>query len=92
MWKDLVILAVIGIAAWVGYVHFEDRIRQALGFAPSAPPAAVRILPEQFACDGRIYCSQMTSCEEAKFFQRNCPRVKMELNGDGHPCERQWCK
>ncbi len=45
-----------------------------------------------FKCDGRIYCSQMTSCEEATFFLRNCPNVKMDGNNDGVPCEKQWCR
>jgi len=45
-----------------------------------------------FTCDGRTYCSQMTSCAEATFFLRNCPDVKMDGNQDGIPCERQWCK
>jgi hypothetical protein len=44
-----------------------------------------------FKCDGRIYCSQMTSCEEAKFFLENCPDVKMDGDDDGTPCEKQWC-
>ncbi len=45
-----------------------------------------------FHCDGRIYCSQMKSCEEAKFFLENCPGVKMDGGKhDGVPCERQWC-
>ena len=44
-----------------------------------------------FKCDGRTYCSQMTSCEEAKFFLKNCPNPKMDGNNDGVPCERQWC-
>lgn len=46
----------------------------------------------QFRCDGRMYCSQMTSCEEASYFLKNCPNVKMDGDGDGIPCERQWCK
>jgi hypothetical protein len=46
----------------------------------------------RFKCDGRIYCSQMTSCEEAKFFLENCPGVKMDGDNDGVPCEQQWCK
>ena len=46
----------------------------------------------QYRCDGRTYCSQMTSCDEAKFFLRNCPGVKMDGNNDGVPCERQWCQ
>jgi endonuclease YncB( thermonuclease family) len=45
----------------------------------------------RYQCDGRIYCSQMTSCQEAKFFINNCPGTKMDGNNDGIPCERQWC-
>jgi len=45
-----------------------------------------------FKCDGRTYCSQMTSCEEATFFLKSCPNVKMDGNNDGIPCEKQWCK
>ena len=45
----------------------------------------------RFNCDGRTFCSQMTSCEEAKFFLNNCPNTKMDGNNDGVPCEEQWC-
>jgi hypothetical protein len=45
----------------------------------------------EFACDGRVYCSQMTSCEEAKFFLAHCPGTKMDGDGDGVPCEKQFC-
>ncbi len=44
-----------------------------------------------FRCDGRTHCSQMTSCEEARFFVANCPGVKMDGNHDGNPCQKQWC-
>ena len=44
-----------------------------------------------FRCDGRTYCSQMTSCAEAKYFLAHCPNVKMDGDHDGIPCERQWC-
>jgi len=57
---------------------------------PAALPAVERDEP-QFRCDGRTHCSQMTSCEEAEFFLRNCPGVKMDGEGDGVPCEKQWC-
>ena len=46
----------------------------------------------QYRCDGRTHCSHMTSCEEAKFFLKNCPGTKMDGNNDGVPCERQWCR
>jgi len=51
-----------------------------------APVAA-----NSYRCDGRTYCSQMTSCEEATWFLRNCPGTKMDGNHDGIPCEQQWC-
>jgi len=44
----------------------------------------------QFQCDGREHCSQMGSYEEALFFLRNCPNTKMDGDGDGIPCERQF--
>jgi micrococcal nuclease len=53
---------------------------------PAPPPAA------SLRCDGRTYCSQMTSCAEATWFLRNCPGVKMDGNNDGVPCEQQWCR
>jgi endonuclease YncB( thermonuclease family) len=43
-------------------------------------------------CDGRTYCSQMTSCEEATWFLKNCPGMKMDGNNDGRPCEQQLCR
>lgn len=54
--------------------------------APVPPSTAAT-----FSCDGRTHCSQMTSCSEAKFFLANCPRVKMDGDKNGMPCEKQWC-
>lgn len=45
----------------------------------------------RFSCDGRTHCSQMTSCDEAKYFIEHCPDTQMDGNGDGVPCESQWC-
>lgn len=42
-------------------------------------------------CDGRTHCSQMRSCEEAKYFIQHCPNTKMDGDRDGVPCEEQWC-
>ncbi|HEX7333846.1 MAG TPA: cold shock domain-containing protein [Pyrinomonadaceae bacterium] len=42
-------------------------------------------------CDGRTRCSQMTSCEEARYFLANCPGTQMDGDNDGVPCEQQWC-
>ncbi|MBE0546328.1 MAG: excalibur calcium-binding domain-containing protein, partial [Rubrivivax sp.] len=50
-----------------------------------APAAGVR-------CDGRTRCSQMRSCDEARYFLKNCPGVQMDGDRDGIPCETQWCR
>jgi len=44
-----------------------------------------------YRCDGRTHCSQMTSCNEATFFLKNCLGVSMDGNHDGVPCQQQWC-
>jgi hypothetical protein len=61
--------------------------------SPSLSPVAQTSNVERpgFHCDGRTLCSQMSSCEEATFFLRNCPDVKMDGDGDGIPCEQQFC-
>ncbi|WP_267957774.1 excalibur calcium-binding domain-containing protein [Pectobacterium versatile] len=38
-------------------------------------------------CDGRRYCTQMRSKEEAIFFIQNCPNTKMDGDNDGDPSE-----
>jgi cold shock CspA family protein len=45
----------------------------------------------KFQCQGKQYCSEMTSCEEAMFYLKNCPGVKIDGDGDGIPCESQLC-
>ncbi|UWX04032.1 excalibur calcium-binding domain-containing protein [Pseudoxanthomonas sp. NC8] len=44
-----------------------------------------------FRCDGRTQCPQMTSCAEATYFVQHCPGAEMDGDGDGVPCEQQWC-
>jgi cold shock CspA family protein len=60
---------------------------------PVAPPPIPRSSVESsnFHCDGRTYCSQMTSCAEATYFLNHCPNTKMDGDHDGIPCESQWC-
>jgi len=45
-----------------------------------------------YQCDGRQYCSEMDSYEEAVFFLKNCPNVKMDGDNDGIPCEKQFSR
>lgn len=90
-------LAVLGIAAyatsrfWPGSAIDRDALRD----APSREPGRESVLQiepvRSFECDGRTHCSQMSSCAEATFFVRHCPGTQMDGDGDGVPCESQWC-
>jgi Excalibur calcium-binding domain len=61
----------------------------AAALTPAPTPTALRVTTRK--CDGRTVCSQMTSCAEAKHFLANCPGTRMDGDGDGTPCEQQWC-
>jgi hypothetical protein len=93
--RRLVIVAILGLLGWQGYQYHQARAAKAAAL-PESPRALVLAAPaapvSQYKCDGRTYCSQMTSCEEATYFLRNCPGVKMDGNNDGVPCEQQWCR
>ncbi|MEE4359803.1 MAG: cold shock domain-containing protein [Desulfococcaceae bacterium] len=55
------------------------------------PEPASDTYTQAYQCQGKIWCSEMTSCEEAVFYLRNCPGVKIDGDRDGIPCESQWC-
>lgn len=54
-------------------------------------PQAVTTHQAIFHCEKKERCPQMTSCEEAMFYLHNCPWPMMDGDGDGVPCEDQWC-
>ena len=89
--SKLITLLILAALGWYGYSHYATRTAQ-LRAQPVMPAAAMAApVPAGFQCDGRKYCSQMTSCAEAKRFLNNCPGVEMDGNHDGVPCEQQWC-
>ena len=70
----------------------EKRKREAAASAPTRSTAIANPpISTDFSCDGRKYCSQMSSCAEAKYFLAKCPGVKMDGDKNGIPCEKQWC-
>jgi len=88
----------------VGYTSFILQTEHELppsheSYEPSSPVVLPKMVEPQnnielesnYTCEGKVYCSEMNSCEEAKFYLKNCPDVKIDGNGDGTPCERQWC-
>jgi len=87
----IVALLLAGLGSYA-FVHFSGTRSGAVPAASRMPEAATpHEAAQSFRCDGRTHCSQMTSCDEAKFFLKNCPGTQMDGDGDGIPCERQWC-
>lgn len=46
-----------------------------------------RVAAESFRCGAKRYCREMASCEEARFYLRECGRYSLDGNRDGVPCE-----
>lgn len=91
--QGLVLCLIVAMAAW-GFNRYQARVhRQQLADLPNTPtvrrPAAAD--GAAYRCDWRTHCSQMTSCAEATWFINHCPGTQMDGNGDGVPCEQQWC-
>jgi len=88
----MTILAIAAIGAY-GYSRYSSAPQpQPVAAVPAAPVTAFRpAAASAFQCDGRTSCSQMNSCAEARYFVQHCPDTTMDGDGDGEPCERQWC-
>jgi hypothetical protein len=94
--KNIVIIVLIVILAWK-FISDQNKIVS----EPATVNQPIKINPvvkpkskpkQQFECDGRQYCSQMSSCAEATYFIQHCPDPKMDGDSDGIPCERQLCQ
>jgi hypothetical protein len=96
--KKLILIAILVAVGWQGYAKYQGQHIPTANAQNLVEPVHPRNSlaetspSQQFKCDGRTHCSQMTSCQEATFFLKNCPGVKMDGNNDGIPCEKQWCK
>lgn len=102
MMKKIFLLVILVTLGWKGYEKYGHELSQTETTPKHAlsPEAEVKNVFDidiksssrsTFTCDGRVYCSQMHSCDEAKYFLEHCPNVKIDGNHDGIPCEKQWC-
>ena len=94
--RILPVAVVLALGSY-GYAEYSGRSPASLDVGEQAEQIGQVEQAEQlpparsYQCDGRTMCSQMSSCEEATFFLRNCPNVKMDGDYDGIPCEQQLC-
>ncbi|HEY0916009.1 MAG TPA: cold shock domain-containing protein [Solimonas sp.] len=86
-WLGGVIIASI----FAGGLHLYSRHQESRSEA-IIEPAQSFVKPareSRFSCQGKVHCSEMSSCAEARFYAANCPGVKIDGDGDGRPCEDQ---
>ena len=86
---SLLFLFVIVASVYL-YDKFYKNIN--LNIAPKLPEFLAQVIEqkEQFQCQGKIWCTEMSSPEEALFYLKNCPGTKMDGDYDGEPCEEQF--
>ncbi|KAA1155238.1 cold shock domain-containing protein [Pseudoalteromonas sp. FUC4] len=93
------IIAVLGFVAVSKYNHYKSNEQfnshtsvitndDLATFDEQYPKIVIPKNTQNFTCDGRQYCTEMRSREEAVFFINNCPNTKMDGDRDGDPCER----
>lgn len=90
----IVFIIILALSVYYFKTHY-------FSYGESNPPGALFLeniqnseakkVENNFTCQGKIHCSQMTSCEEARFYLKNCPNQNTDGDGDGEPCESQWC-
>jgi cold shock CspA family protein len=94
----LAAIAILTVLATTDWRTFQGALAAQFASPPQPLPttrAAPRVVETQagpaFRCSGKRYCSQMRSCAEARFYLHNCPGTLSDGDGDGIPCEDQWC-
>ena len=89
MMRFLNILIMLVLFGGVAFLYDSGRFGARGDRIPGSPDSTKK--SQNFRCMGKVHCSEMVSCEEATFYLNNCPRVRIDGDGDGIPCERQWC-
>ncbi|MFM9834659.1 MAG: cold shock domain-containing protein [Methylophilaceae bacterium] len=98
LFKWICIVALLLISPYlykkVSFPKWQETQEQQ-GLKESQPAQHKQVVPisnnQSFQCAGKTRCTEMSSCEEAKFYLNNCPGTIADGDGDGIPCEDQWC-
>lgn len=99
--KRLILLVLLAVIAWIAWGKYQDRLHAEREAEFARNPVKKKALPAAkpgepdvsfFSCDGRSSCKQMTSCEEARYYLKNCPGFNSGVFGEEASCEKQWCR
>ncbi|MFT4806933.1 MAG: hypothetical protein ACI9LX_000249 [Paraglaciecola sp.] len=89
--KKLFLLAVVIAGLWQIKVPEKASVNNLKQAKPDMPKMPIQIEDVTFICDGREYCSTITSYE-AVFFSKNCPETKLDRDKYRVLCARQFAK
>ena len=100
--KQIILVLLLAVIGWFVWGKYEERAHaeREAAFERGVPPAKKKAAAARTAepgvsfhtCDGRTACKQMTSCEEARYFVKNCPGFNAGVFGEEASCVKQWCK
>lgn len=90
LWNILIPVLIISLVLVIVIGLYQDR-GESIDTAPSETFDSIHHEEPKFTCAGKTHCSEMRSCEEATFYQKNCTGTEMDGDNDGIPCEQQWC-
>lgn len=75
---------------WVRISHPNSTVA-ASAYKTFFARSALQVNPQFECAPEKSSCSAMISCAEAFYHQERCGVPQMDGDGDGIPCERQWC-
>ena len=85
----------VGILLIAAYLHkqvYELAIQEIEETGRAAESRMIHeLVAQSFKCSGKTKCTEMLSCDEAMFYLNSCPGTIADGDGDGIPCEDQWC-
>lgn len=83
--------AVIFAASKLNPANLYSSLETTNAQITAKPAMQEQQIETQFKCEGKTRCNQMTSCDEAMYYLNHCPGTVTDGDGDGRPCEDQWC-
>lgn len=100
--QRIILILLLAALGWYGWGKYDAHVRAERAAETASKAAANRGLPATssrgdpgpsfITCDGRNTCLQMTSCEEAKFFVRNCPGMNPQGTRETASCIQERCR
>lgn len=75
------------IAPWIWRKQHTGVIPARQGHPLSSVDGGESSVSDVLVCGQKKHCSEMATCEEARYYLSQCNVVSLDANGDGVPCE-----